>query len=151
MTALQEAVARLAAERRSAAIAVAALAEERAWFEKTYADVIADAAQAKEAESEAERIVRTLAVDEFKATGNKAPCVGVSIVLTKELAYDKAKVTEWALAAMPDLITPAQINVKAFEKIARTVPLPMVTITETPAVRIASELPAVRIASELPV
>ena len=140
MTALNDAVERLAATRYNAKIAGLVLEDAQARFEVDHAAIIDAARLAKGEEAEAERIVRALAVDEFTATGNKAPCVGVSIVLTKELSYDKAKATEWALTAMPDLVTPAQINVKAFEKIARTVPLPMVTITETPAVRIASEL-----------
>lgn len=139
-TVLREAVARLAMTRQLHADSTALLAAARAQFEAEHSALLATVATDATNESEAERTVRALAVDEFKVSGDKTPCEGVSIVLSKVLTYEPATVTDWAKTAMPDLITPPQLNVKAFEKIARTVPLPFVTITETPAVRIASEL-----------
>ena len=139
-TQLEDAVTVLASARSSHAAAKRILADERARFETEHADLIDMAAMAAADETQAERTVRALALSEFEATGIKAPCQGVSIVLTKALSYDKAEATKWALTAMPDLVIPAQVDVKAFDKIARTAPLPFVTITETPSVRIATAL-----------
>ncbi|MBA3836539.1 MAG: hypothetical protein C0499_02630 [Zymomonas sp.] len=138
--ALTDAVHTLMLARRQSAESKALLAEKRARFEEENADLIALAAGEAAREAEADRNLRALAVAEYQATGDKAPCEGVSIVLAKVLTYDTDVVRGWAEKAMPDLITPPQLNVKAFDKIARTVPLPFVTITETPSARVAAEL-----------
>lgn len=139
--ALAEAVQQLRLARRQNAETKARLAEARAEFDEHYATLIQMATDEANREAEADRTVRALAVSEYQATGNQAPCEGVSIVLTRQLTYDLPFVTEWAKRSLPDFITPEQLNVKAFEKMARTVRLPFVTITELPSARVASELP----------
>lgn len=138
--ALADAVRLLMLARRQAAESKALLAEKRARFDEENAALIALATKEADREAEADRNLRALAVAEYQATGDKAPCEGVSIVLTKVLTYSIEKATAWAEQAMPTLIVPAKVDVRAFDKIARTVPLPFVTITETPSARVAAEL-----------
>lgn len=138
--ALLDAVRVLARARTDRAEVKAMLANKRELFAIEHESLIHHADMLAEDEEQAERTVRALAVSEYEATGEQKPCEGISIVLTKVLDYKSDEATAWAVGAMPALIVPAHIDVKAFDKVARAVSLPFVTVTETPAVRIASTL-----------
>jgi hypothetical protein len=61
-------------------------------FEAENADLIAEKKVTAERLITAEHDLRELAVDEFKATGDKEPAAGVKIRIMKKLVYDELEV-----------------------------------------------------------
>ena len=98
---------------------------------------------------EAETNLRSEAIEEFRATGNKAPGPGVAIKIFGRLEYDPEKAFEWACKHEMAL----QLNVKAFEKIVRISPdragdLSFVQVSQEPQAQIATDLSKALIESE---
>lgn len=147
-TATVDAVRTLATARARKAALDAELKAAREHFDFVNQALIATSQTANGEVEQADRTLRALAIADFQATGDKNPAPGVSISEATALEYDLAAVTEWAKTAMPDLITPPQLNVKAFDKIARVVPLSFVTKAPSPSVKIASDLEAALVGVE---
>lgn len=112
---------------------------ERQAFEATLSDRLRNIeALRREVEAE-ESAVRALALVAHDQTGDKAPCPGVSVVIGKEYAIDEAAGLTWAKTTRMCLL-PESLDVKAVKKMATVTPLPFVTITDRPSVRLASDL-----------
>lgn len=115
------------------------IAAARKGFDATIADDLQKLEADKRALEAEESAVRGIALVEYENTGTKAPATGVMVVMTKEYAIDEVAGFAWAQAHGLCLI-PAQLDKKAAQKMATVQPLPFVTVTEVPSVRIASDL-----------
>ena len=98
---------------------------------------------------EAETNLRSEALEEYKATDNKAPGPGVAIKLFQKLEYDHEEAFKWACKHEMAL----QLNVGAFEKIVRISPdragdLSFVQVSQEPQAQIATDLSKVLTAIE---
>lgn len=129
----------LAVQRAWTASLDAKIKAARAGFDATIAHELQNLEAAKRGVEAAEFAVRALALVIHETTGLKAPCAGVSVVMTKEYAIDEAAGFLWAQAHGMCLI-PAQLDKRAAAKMATVQPLPFVKVTESASVRIASDL-----------
>ena len=110
-------------------------------FEAQHADVFRGLIESKEAMETADRTARALAISEFEITGNKHVAPGVEIRVTKRCEYDPTAALTWAkTAGMQALVLPEQVDKRAFESVAKKVPLPFVTYIEEAGVSIATDL-----------
>ena len=91
---------------------------------------------AKSVCAEAENQLREMALAIFTVTKEKQVAPGIGIRVKQVLDYDPGKAMEWALEHHMAL----KLDGPMFEKMAKTSPLPFVTITEEPQATIATEL-----------
>ena len=89
-----------------------------------------------EAVNVAEAWLRTLTLQAYNETGNKAPAVGVGIREVTKLTYGPREALTWAT----DHRMALKLDVSAFEKIVKVSPLDFVTITQEPQATIATNL-----------
>lgn len=136
---LAAAVGKLAVLREAVAQRTERIKAARAGFEQTITHELLALESDKRALEAEESAVRGMALVEYETTGEKKPAVGVSVVLTKKFAIDEAAGLTWAKGHGMCLI-PESLDVKAVQKMATVTPLPFVTVTEEPSVRIASDL-----------
>lgn len=123
MSALLTAQLREVAERRAAlAFAQAKYDEERAV-------------------QDAEAATRAMILQGYAADGNKKPADGAGVQVRTKLEYDAAEAFAKA-KQMGVAIVPEQLDVKAFEKIAKASPesFPFVKVLEDPSATLASDL-----------
>jgi hypothetical protein len=131
----------VADQRRGYAEAKAALAAAHADFEATHRPLF-DAV--KIAGSTLDMVEKSLKADvlRFHTEQPAAPLPpGVSIRNFAKLDYDPDAAFAWAQEKNM-AITPACLDVKAFESIAKATPLPFVTALTTPTVALAKDLDA---------
>ncbi len=83
-----------------------------------------------------EQILRDMTLEAFKATGNKAPAVGVGIRVVTKLIYDVGKALEWAKQHGLAL----KLDVAAFEKIAKADKPDFFEVDTSPQATIATDL-----------
>lgn len=114
---------------------------KRAEFEVTIAEAARNLESCKRAVEAAEADVRGLTLVAHATTGNAKPCAGVSVVMTKAYVVDEPAAFAWAQITKICLI-PESLDLKAITRLASVNPLTFVTVTESPAVRIASNLAA---------
>lgn len=140
-TTLQQAVQRLALARQAEAFASEALRVKRDAFAAENAALIATEKEMKLAVAQAEADVRALGLAAYNATKDKAPMGGVTIKLFTRLRYDATRAFQWAKEKAMCLV-PEQLDVAAFEKVAKATTLDFVTIDQEPQVTIAKDLTA---------
>ncbi len=139
MSALLDVVVELAAAREEVAQRKAAIDAKRKAFELTIAEESSVYAFRVATVSVLDAQARALAVLAYDASKNKTPCPGLSIIGKKHYAIDEVAGLAWAREKEMCLI-PESLDVKAVQKLATVQPLPFVTVTEVPEVRIASDL-----------
>lgn len=136
---LAASIGKLAVLREAVAQRTEKIRQARAGFEATIThELLALEAEKRALEAE-ESAVRGMALVEYEMSGDKKPAAGVSVVLTKKFAIDEAAGLTWAKHHGMCLL-PESLDVKAVQKMATVTPLPFVTVTEEPSVRIASDL-----------
>lgn len=96
---------------------------------------------AKRAVDEAELDLRKAAEVAYLESGDVMPAPGVTIKFYTRLEYSRTEATKWAKEHSIALI-PEQLDVKTFEKIAKTSPPDFVTVTKHPQTNIAHDLAA---------
>ena len=89
--------------------------------------------------TQASDILRDMTLAAYHKTGSKHPAPGVEVRLVQQLDYDPALALIWAM----DKRLALRLDPKAFEKLAKAMPLDFVTITEVPQATIAGDLDAV--------
>lgn len=139
---LSEAIAKLAEARRAHRQARHMLALAREAFEVDHAVEIANERELGERVANLDAIARELAINVYADTGDTAPAPGVSLSLATHATYNKNEALEWARTALPSAVIPEQLDVKIFDKIARTGTLGFVRLDTVPTVKIASDLDA---------
>lgn len=91
---------------------------------------------------QAEISIKNAAVAHYRATGEVKPTAGVAVKLFDTLCYDPKDADAWTrevkLARIPE-----SLDVKSFEKIAKSADLPFVTFVPEPRATIATDLPKV--------
>ena len=102
------------------------------------AEIIENVAETRGEVNVAEAMLRLMALDIYKETGNKKPAPGVAIRLIKYLDYDPELAIEWAVAAK--ITQFLKLDKGTFERIALNMPLPFVEIREEPQATIARDL-----------
>ncbi len=118
--------------------------QEELSFQPEWQDLQEAKASLKALDSEvqvAEAQVRELALEVYRATGEKRPAAGVQIKLTTRLVYDVKGAITWVWMHLPDAI---KLDVKFFEKQVKKGGFPdppPVKIIEEPAAYIDAELP----------
>ena len=138
---IRASLGKLAVLRESVRQRTERVASARAAFEEGIKHELVNLEADKRAMEAEDSAIRGLAMVAYETTGNKAPCAGVSLVITKKLRYDDADAFAWAKQTGMAL-QPESLDRKAFEKIASAAPLPFVQVEEVPAARIASDLTA---------
>lgn len=136
---LSASIGMLAVLREAVAQRTEKIKQARMGFEETIQHELLALEETKRALEAEESAVRGMALVEYEMTGDKKPAVGVSVVLTKKFAIDDVAGLKWAKDHGMCLI-PEALDVKAVQKMATVTPLPFVTVTEEPSVRIASDL-----------
>ena len=116
-----------------------AMKSKRLVFDAMNADELTQLLAARRAVADAEADVNGLALVTYETTGEKRPCGGVSIIITKEYDIDEAAAFAWAKQTQMALV-PESLDVKAVKKIATVQALPFVTVRDVPKARIASDL-----------
>jgi hypothetical protein len=124
--AIEEQVKELAARRAVFATADAALkSRESAFYDSIRQETDAVALLKQQVET-LELSIKASAEQMYRETGELKPCVGVVVKEFTVFDYPKADADAWTkekgLARIPE-----QMDVKAFEKIAKATPLPFVT------------------------
>lgn len=138
-TALMERVQELAAQRATLAAKKAELAERKQAFDNENRELTAEINRISDSIATSEIVVRTVADEVYAANGEKKPAPGVEIKLFETISYDQQAAFAWAQQTKLALI-PEQLDVKAFEKIAKATPLPFVTKGSEARVSIATDL-----------
>jgi hypothetical protein len=136
---LAEEVRRVQTLRHALAERQDALAEARHVFDVAHATETLDIAEWRLRVESAEMGLKALALAHYKLTGEQAPTPGVAVKLFETLDYALDVAFAWAKEKGLALI-PEQLNVRAFEKIAKATPLPFVTVTKTPSAQISTDL-----------
>ena len=108
-------------------------------FDAAHADLIAAVKSSGEVVALAENVAEAALVGHYRRTGKLSPTPGGSVKLYVVLSYLPGAALGWAKEKQMALI-PEQLDVKAFEKLAKVTPLPFVTITKEPKAAIASDL-----------
>ena len=116
-----------------------AIKRARAEFEQTIAVQVNSLAGLRREIEATEGAVRGMALVEHEQTGEKKVIPGVEVVVGKEYEVDAVAGLAWARTVNMCLI-PESLDIKAVKKMATVAPLPFVTVTEKPSVRIASDL-----------
>lgn len=137
--ALAQSVGKLAVLRLELSMRTERVREAREQFEKSIAEDLLAVARAKAAVEAEEASVRGMALVEFANTQDAKPATGVSVVQSKRFTVDEVEGFKWAKAHGLCLI-PESLDVKAAQKMASVTPLPFVTVTLEPSVRIATDL-----------
>jgi len=138
---LRSAVASLAETRAALAAMTETLATARAEWNAAHETEIRNVALLQQAVTRQEADVRALALTAYRETEDPHPAPGVSVRLYEALRYDAAEAMAWATKTGM-AITPAALDRKAFEKIAKATPLPFVTYADEPRALIAADLDA---------
>lgn len=138
---VRERVQQLAALRDDLEQREASLSTKRRAFDELNAEEITGLLTARRWVSNAEADVQGLALVTYETTGEKRPCGGVSIAITKEYDVDALAAFVWAQQTNMALI-PATLNLKVIKKLATVQALPFVTVRDVPKARIASDLRA---------
>lgn len=131
--------AELADARRKLAGTKTLLADRKAQFDRENRDLVAQMNRENDAVAAAELMLRTLAVEMFKATGEKELIVGVQVKEIDAFAIDEAAALDWARQTRMCLL-PERVDLAAVKKIAKVQPLPFVKVTKEPQPQIASDL-----------
>lgn len=116
-----------------------ALRVARQAFEATLSEQLRNREALRRELDATEDTVRALALVEYETTGRTKPCPGISVVISKEYEVDEASALTWAKTTRMCLV-PEQLDLKSIKKMATVTDLPFVTVTERPAVRVASDL-----------
>lgn len=138
-TMLHDAVRTLADARARYDRVTAYIKEREAAFRATIKIELDESDVAAQDMVDAERNVKALAEAAYRATGDVMPAPGITVKLFTKLRYSAAEAFAWARDTHMALI-PEQLDVKAFEKIAKATTLPFVTTETEPKVTIASDL-----------
>jgi hypothetical protein len=139
--ALAELVRELASARRTHAMLDASLKERKAAFLEAEKELFRLHAQEAAAVTALESRVRSYALAEFGLNPtNKKPTPGVAIQDSERLEYDVATAFVWSEALGGDLIVPASLDRKAFERVAKVARPDFVTFVPEPRVVIATDL-----------
>lgn len=141
---LREAAERTDLFRRTLATAQARYAEAEAAFDAQHGGLIAEITSAKALVEEAEFALRSLAVTAFQATGERKPCPGIEIGQTTVAEYDEVKALAWARENAAAL----KLDRAGFERIAKAMPLPFVTLKQVPKATLAKDLGAALAAAQ---
>lgn len=134
---LREQVQALAAARMAYDQASAEVKRANEAFERDHAELLATLEEARTTMVVEERRLRDLTVEAFELTGDVKPAPGVSIRMVTELDYEEATALAWAKEHNMALA----LDRKGFDAIAKTNPLPFVTVRKVPQATIAKELP----------
>jgi len=140
-TDLQTAVRALAERRRDLEATEASLGAAWEEFKAANAELYARREAEAVALSNADAVVRMLALKEFERLNIKKLTTGVEIKTTKKFAIDETAGLAWA-KQHGMLVLPESLDVAGAKKMAGVTPLPFVTVTEAPTVFIASDLSA---------
>ena len=105
-------------------------------WEEDNAFILDDETNARLACQEAETKLRELALLTYAETGDKTVAPGVGIRVMTKLGYDNQEAMIWAMEHKLAL----KLDTPAFEKIAKTNPLPFVLITDEIQATIATAL-----------
>lgn len=108
-------------------------------FKKALAPYVDKIKRAQARLIDAEVELRSAALKEFEATGNKKPVAGVEVKLFEELHFDHDVALAWAREHNIALL-PERLDVKTFEKVAKTTKPDFVTVVERPQVTLAKDL-----------
>ena len=87
--------------------------------------------------ADAEERVRNAALQAHHATGNRRPHPAVQVILSTVLSYDPQAALDYCRLHLPKALT---LDRRKFEKAAKVLELPFVTVGQMPATRIASDL-----------
>ena len=136
---LQEQVQRVAEARRQLLDRQRVIAEAREAFDRAHAVAIAAVKESATLVDASEDALRGLTLAYYSATGEKKPVAGVEVKEKTSILYDRAEAFSWAQVSGL-AVTPAALDVKAFEKIAKATPLPFVQTVTEPQAQIASDL-----------
>lgn len=107
-------------------------------FRDQNASVFQDEATYQTEKSEAEELLRKMAVAGYLQTGAKQLGPGVSVKVMKALSYDPDKAYEWAVEKKLAL----KLDATAFEKIAANSKIDFVAIQDDPRAQLATDLDA---------
>lgn len=86
--------------------------------------------------TEADHHVRRVALEAYRATGDKHPATGVGIRVMTRLEYSDVDALTWAA----DHRMALQLDRGAFERIAKATPLAFVAVYEEPVATVAKDL-----------
>ena len=137
MTALHEQMQIVAAARRRRDDAMAYLAAVVDQWEATVGFPLRATVKSLVADcSEVEILLRDMTLAAYRETGSKHPAPGVDVRLVQQLDYDPAIAQLWGYEHGVCL----RLDPRAFEKLAKAMPLDFVTITEVPVATIAGDL-----------
>lgn len=120
--ALAEAVVHVRTTRAQTASLAAEVATLMQAWEQQHATILEQLAASRGAQQEAERQARDLGIQLYQPGSSKQLMPGISIRERIELVYDPAEALLWAQAGNQLAITPACLNVEAFERLARQFP-----------------------------
>lgn len=137
-TGLREQIERVALMRNEAAEAKHRVAEARAIWEEANANLLAEEKGSRDDLEKEEAALRAMALAEFRETGEKKPGPGLSVSIGTRLHYEPAEALAWAKRMEIALA----LDTKAFEAVAKTTPLPFVTVEDEPKVSVARDLGA---------
>ena len=140
---LQVALRELATARAGQALVKQALKDAQTAFETAHAPLIASVSEYSATVSEAENVVRKLALVAYDADKtNKTPVAGVTIKVGSLREYDPTKVLAWARehrATFPALIVET-LDEKVLKALITADAVPGVKTTEEPKATIATDL-----------
>ncbi len=143
---LQEALRELATARQNSALARRMVAEAEDALHATpewlaYERARMGASIAGTAEIDAYERARDIALDSFRATGDKNPVAGVGIKLYKRVRYEAAEALAWCKTHAPVFVMEV-LDAKAFEKAVGQMTMADApwTIEYEPRATIASDL-----------
>lgn len=136
---LTETLTALAVARRSLNESVEQMKVFRAAMDAASQPIVERIKAGQSAVEQLESDARALAEAEYAKNGNKHPAPGVEIKFYTKLEYKKDQALEWAKEHGVGII-PVSLDVKTFEKVAKTVKPDFVQISEWPQVTIARDL-----------
>lgn len=138
MSSIYEHLAGLVDTRRELASVKEELGRRYEQWEKENAALIERKRDLEKLASDLEELVRAMAVNIAKETGDKNPAPGVKIRTVTRLKYEPEKALDWALSrGMKEVLA---LNKRAFEKMAKAVKPEVVTVEEELQATIARDL-----------
>jgi hypothetical protein len=140
-TELTDRLAELAADRRTGDALAERITEARRAFEDSIEASVADLTTVDLAIATLTADVKRLALRLYGETGSQHPVDGVDVKILTKLDYKPELALSWARQAGVAVI-PEQLDVKAFEKIAKQADLPFVEKFGEPQAQIARDLTA---------
>ena len=108
-------------------------------FHEENAPLIDSVKAAAEVVALTENLAGAALVAHYRRTGEIAPTPGGAVKLFTVYTYDPANALAWAREKQMALV-PEQLDVKAFEKIAKATPLPFVQVGQEPRAAISADL-----------